>query len=101
MPDPNTFRGPVQIRRAGQKEWREVPLTHSEEVGRGIAVADMAYGILSGRPHRAGGELAYHVLDLMHAFHDASDEEKHVEVESTCERPAMLPLGLRAGTLDA
>ncbi|HJP30170.1 MAG TPA: Gfo/Idh/MocA family oxidoreductase [Candidatus Latescibacteria bacterium] len=100
VPDPNTFDGPVRLRRAGQDDWQEVPLTHSVEVGRGIGVADMAYGLRSGRPHRASGELAYHVLELMHAFGEASDRASHVEIESQVERPAALPMGLRAGTLD-
>ena len=78
-----------------------MPLTHGyAENSRGIGVADMAYALRSGRPHRASGELAYHVLDIMHAFHDASREGKHVELSSTCTRPAPLPLGLREGTLD-
>ena len=46
MPDPNGFRGPVMVRRAGAKEWSEVPLTHSDSVARGIGVADMAYGLV-------------------------------------------------------
>ncbi|PIW18901.1 MAG: oxidoreductase, partial [Armatimonadetes bacterium CG17_big_fil_post_rev_8_21_14_2_50_66_6] len=40
------------------------------------------------------------VLDLMHAFHDASAQGKHIDVQSTCERPAPLPLNLRQGTID-
>jgi hypothetical protein len=51
----------------------------------------MAHGIRTGAPHRANGELAYHVLDLMNAIHDASLEERHVAVQSTCERPQPLP----------
>jgi len=102
VPDPNGFGGPVRVRRMGEKEWTEVPLTHGyAENSRGIGVADMACGLRSGRPHRASGELAYHVLDIMHAIHDASDKGKHVEPESTCDRPAPLPTGLREGTLDA
>lgn len=101
VPDPNSFGGPVFIRRARSKEWAEVPLTHGyAENSRGIAVADMAYALRSGRPHRANGALAYHVLDVMHAIHDASDSGKHVVVASSCERPAPLNPHLRAGTLD-
>ena len=101
VPDPNTFGGPVRIRRMESDEWREVPFSHGyTEQSRGLGVADMAYGICSGRPHRACGELAYHVLYVMHAFHDASDERKYVALESTCERPAALPLGLVEGTVD-
>ena len=101
VPDPNTFGGPVRIRRAGETEWSEAPLTHGyAENSRGMGVADMAYALRSGRPHRASGELAYHVLDIMHAFHDASREGRHIELESTCEEPAPLPVGLEHGKLD-
>lgn len=101
VPDPNTFGGPVRIRRAGASEWSVVPLTHGySQNSRGLGVTDMSYAIRSGRPHRASGELAYHVLDIMHAFHDASDQGKHIELESTCVRPKPLPMGLRHGLLD-
>jgi hypothetical protein len=36
----------------------------------------------------------------MHAFHDASAEGRHIEMQSTCERPAPLPTGLQDGELD-
>ncbi len=100
VPDPNTFGGPVRIRRAGSDEWNDVPLTHSASVGRGIGPADMAYALLSGRPHRASGQLAHHVLDIMESIYDASSSGTHVQLQSTVERPAPLPLGLLAGTLD-
>jgi hypothetical protein len=60
----------------------------------------MAYALLYGRQPRASGDLAYHVLDLMHAFDESSEAGRHIEVESSCERPAPLPPGLLPGTLD-
>ncbi len=101
VPDPNTFRGPVKIRRAGADEWSEIPLSHSIEVERGIGVADMAYALTSGRKHRASGDLAYHVLDVMLAVDDASRTGRHIDITSTVERPAPLPLGLPKGQLDS
>lgn len=101
VPDPNGFGGPVRIRRPGSEDWSEMP--HSHPYGgnsRGIGVADMAYGLRTGRAHRANGDLAYHVLEVMQAFLDASELDRHVAVESTCDRPAALPLGLREGQLD-
>jgi predicted dehydrogenase len=98
-PDPNIFGGPVLLRRAGSKEWQEMPLSHDSEVMRGIGVADMATAIRAGQPHRTSGELAYHVLDLMHAFEDSSQSGRHIEIESSCQRPAALPLGLAKGQL--
>lgn len=101
VPDPNTFGGPVSMRRSGAKEWTEMPLTHGfAENSRGIGVADMAYGLRSGRPHRASGQLAYHVLEAMHGFHDASESGRHYEMQSSVERPAALPLGLPKDALD-
>jgi len=103
VPDPNGFGGTVSLRRGGSKDWDDVPLTHAyAENSRGIGVADMAYSLLrKGRQHRANGAMAYHVLDIMHAFHDASDAGAHVSLASTCERPAALPPGLAPGILDA
>jgi len=100
VPDPNAFGGVPRLYQPETKEWRDIELTHSAEVGRGIGVADMAYALTYGRPHRASGELAYHVLDLMHAFHDASDTGRQVEIKSECAKPAALPVGLPAGILD-
>lgn len=101
VPDPNTFGGPVYVRRFDAAQWSEVPLTHGySENSRGIGVADMANALRSGRPHRASGALAYHVLDIMHGFHDASSTGRHYETASACERPAALPVGLQSGELD-
>lgn len=101
VPDPNTFRGPVKIRRAGADQWSELPLSHSVDVERGIGVADMAYALTTGRKHRASGDLAYHVLDVMLAVDDASHTGRHIDITSTVERPAPLPLGLPKGQLDS
>src|SRR6185295_10254952 len=85
VPDPNTFGGPVRLRRAGESEWTEMPLTHGRlENSRSLGVADMAYALRSGRPHRASGELAYHVLEVMRSFAEASAHGRHVELGSTC-----------------
>lgn len=101
VPDPNGFGGPVLVKRYGASGFSEVPLTHGySENSRGIGVADMAHAIVSGRPHRANGDLAYHVLDIMHGFHDASSSGCHYELKSTCKRPEPLPLGLSGKELD-
>jgi predicted dehydrogenase len=100
VPDPNGFGGQVKVKR-GREDWAEVPLTHGYcDNSRSIGVADMACALRSGRPHRANGALTYHVLDLMHAFHDAASAGKHWRLESSCDQPAGLPLGLLPGQLD-
>lgn len=72
----------------------EVPHSHGySENCRGLGVADMAYSIINRREHRVNGELAYHVLDIMEGFHDASSSSTYYKVQSGCERPSPLPLG--------
>ena len=101
VPDPNIFGGPVRIRRAGADEWSEIPLTHSDSVGRGIGVADMAYALISGRSHRANGQMAYHVLDIMEAIGESSESDRHLHIGSSCDRSAPLPVDLSPGRLDS
>ena len=95
MPDPNMFGGPVRMRRLGETDWREMPLTHAHTGNdRCLGVADLAYALRTGRRHRASGELAYHVLDAMHGILEASNSGQHIDLSSTCERPDPWPAGL-------
>ncbi|GGG21074.1 Gfo/Idh/MocA family protein [Paenibacillus abyssi] len=92
VPDPNGFGGTVKLRRSRDSEWEEIPLTHGfTDNNRGIGVADLARALAEGGPHRASGEMAYHVLEAMHGFHDASRDGKHYAMQSTCDRPAPMP----------
>ena len=101
VPDPNHFGGTIELSTA-KEDWREVPTEHPYADGnyRIIGVADMAHAIRSGRPHRASGDLAFHVLEVMEAFQRSSDSRRHVDIKSRPQRPAMLPVGLAKGELD-
>jgi predicted dehydrogenase len=102
VPDPNGFGGTPRLWQPEKGEWTDVPLERPyAENSRGLGLADMAAAIQNDRPHRAGGELTFHVLDIMEAIHDASDEGRHVELESQCARPAALPADLQEGRIDA
>jgi hypothetical protein len=57
----------------------------------------MADAIVTGRPHRASGELANHVLEIMEAIHVASDQDRHVYLSSRTQRPAPFAAGLAEG----
>ena len=93
-PDPNRFDGPVYIRQAKDERWREVPLTHGyTSNARGLGIADMAYAMRSGRLHRANGEMAYHVLDIIESFMQSAIEGRHITLTSTCTRPEPLHPG--------
>jgi predicted dehydrogenase len=99
VPDPNTFGGPVNIS-ANQSEWTEVPLTHGySDQMRSIGVADMARAIKSDTPARASGDLACHVLEIMHAFEKSSATRAFVDIESDPGQPEAFPLGLMRGKL--
>jgi predicted dehydrogenase len=102
VPDPNTFTGPVQIKRAGEKEFANAPLTHSEERLRGTGVADMAYSVLRRRRnYRCNGGLTTHVVEVMGAFEKASTSGRYVKLASRPARPALLPPQLPLNVLDA
>jgi predicted dehydrogenase len=101
VPDPNYFGGAILFGSAGE-DWREMPTQHGYADGnyRILGVADMAAAIRENRPHRASGELAYHVLEVMLAFQTSSDSGRTVKIESHPERPAALPPGVAVGGLD-
>lgn len=92
VPDPNTFGGPVRIRRQGAREWSEIPLSHPfAENSRGLGIADMALSIRAGTPHRANAEVAAHVLELMHGIHDAASSGHYYTPQTHCAQPEPRP----------
>src|SRR5690349_1910146 len=63
VPDPNTFGGPVRVKSATDEAWREMPLLPGPTTNsRGLGVSDLAAALGADRPHRANGEMAFHVL---------------------------------------
>ncbi len=100
--NPDEFAGLPRLRRAGSEEleqpppppgtvpWFEIPLVQPGDVGRGTGIADMAEAIRDGRPHRASGELAYHVLEVLTGLERSAGEDRHVPIESRSVRPAPL-----------
>lgn len=93
VPDPNTFGGPVRVRRKGSQEWSEIPLTHGYfENSRGLGVADMAESIVAGGEHRANGHVAAHVLEIMHGIHDAASSGSYYTPTTSCSQPDPRPM---------
>lgn len=91
VPDPNTFGGPLKIRMKGEDDWTEIPLTRPfADNSRGIGLADMLHAQATGTPHRASGELAFHVLDVMHTILEAAEAERTLTPKTTAQRPAAL-----------
>jgi predicted dehydrogenase len=98
LPDPNQFGGAVRLRKARTENWAPVPSRHGyEENSRSLGLADMALAVKTGHPHRASGELAFHILEIMQALHEASRESCHIDIISRCERPEAMKEGLKFG----
>jgi predicted dehydrogenase len=89
VPDPNRFDGDLRVRRAGDEEWTVIPARGSA-AGRGSGVVDMVRAIRRGQPHRASGEMAQHVLELMTAIERSAATSSFEPVESVFELPEAL-----------
>jgi predicted dehydrogenase len=100
VPDPNGFGGVVQIFRAGAGagagDWTPAAEAGGyREAARGYGVSDLARALTTGTAHRANGEIAYHVLEVMEGLLTAADSGHTVDITSSCDRPAAVPLGAR------
>lgn len=60
---------------------------------RMVGLVDMAVAIEQRRPHRAGGAMALHVLEVLEALIASSASGRFIELTTTCERPEPVPLG--------
>lgn len=106
VPDPNFFGGKPMITRRDD-DWTPLDISahpfgkpnRSTSDGAKVAdyrivgLLDMAAAIRDNRPHRASGELAMHVMEVLCALERSSTEGRHVMIETSCERPEPLPLG--------
>jgi predicted dehydrogenase len=90
LPDPNRFDGSTALHLIGAEAPIEVP-AEGHAATRGTGVLELARAIRAGRPERASGELAYHVLDVMLAIEESLAAGQTVEVESTVPKPPPLP----------
>jgi len=100
VPDPNMFSDAVAVAvavtsgGAADPAFVEVAAAAGyPDAGRGVGLSDLARAIETGRPHRASGELAFHVLEVMESVLRAGREHTTVELTSTVERPDPVPLG--------
>jgi predicted dehydrogenase len=90
VPDPNRFDGDIRVRRAGDEDWTVIP-AEGAAAGRGSGVVDMVRAIRAGTGHRASGEMALHVLEMMTAIERSAASGAFEPVESRFAAPA--PLG--------
>ncbi|MFI7081664.1 Gfo/Idh/MocA family protein [Micromonospora sp. NPDC049903] len=92
VPDPNNFDGEVRHLALGGPGWRVLePGAGYVAASRGVGLIDLV-GADEARPPRASGEVALHVLDVMTALLRSAAEGRRVELTTTVERPAPVPL---------
>ncbi|WP_247041944.1 Gfo/Idh/MocA family protein [Arthrobacter rhizosphaerae] len=90
LPDPNEFDGDLKLWRPGSEEPQVIPATGPSN-GRGLGVLDMARSIRGGVPHRATGDLAFHVLDTMVSITESVETGSFVDVTSNAPVSAAVP----------
>ncbi|HKU35703.1 MAG TPA: Gfo/Idh/MocA family oxidoreductase [Paenarthrobacter sp.] len=101
VPDPNHFDGDVQLFALGAADWETLPVSAGYvDSGRGFGIADLA-ATPSGQEPRAGGELAFHALEVMESVLESAKTGQSVSIKSTATRPATVELTELATTVRA
>ncbi|MBB5751584.1 Gfo/Idh/MocA family protein [Prosthecomicrobium pneumaticum] len=111
LPDPDTFGGTVELSRRGAA-WEEHstaqmlhgvinwPFGAPDRANyRMIGIADLARGLADGRPPRASGALALHVLEIMEGILASAEADRPVTLPAAEIRPAALGEGEAAGLM--
>lgn len=91
LSDANRYAGPFQ--RQGHPAALLGEGEGFTQDGRGLGVVEMAWALRTGRNPQAGGDLLYHILDVMLAIHEASASGTTVRLESTVARPERFTVG--------
>ena len=79
LPMPHERDGEVRVKLHRDNDWAILPRP-AGEYARGIGVVDMAQAIRDGRPPRASGTAAYHVLEVLTALETSSAEQRFVQL---------------------
>ncbi|HEX7351104.1 Gfo/Idh/MocA family oxidoreductase [Brachybacterium sp.] len=90
FPDPNVFDGDSALTEYRGESPTPVPATGAT-TGRGLGVLEMARALRAGVPHRAQGEIAAHVLDIMVGIETAIAENSIVELTSSFAEVEPMP----------
>ncbi len=96
VPDPNHFDGDVELFALGADSWQTLPVSAGYiDSGRGFGIADLA-ATPAGEEPRAGGRLAYHVLEVMESVLASAHSGSAVPIKSTVARPEPVELAALA-----
>jgi predicted dehydrogenase len=80
--DPNTFDGPVVLRRLGAEDEPVGLVSAWRHNARGLGLQDLCLAVRDGTPQRASGALGLHVLEVLLAIRDAARDGGAVPVGS-------------------
>jgi predicted dehydrogenase len=102
VPDPNFFGGTVGLTVKDKvlkrlPAWKHPLGVPNQDSPRGplanyrtVGLADMALGILEGRPHRCSLDFALHAIEIMTAILQSGETGKFVTLTTSCDRPEAL-----------
>jgi predicted dehydrogenase len=103
FPNPNNFGDPAYVRRHGEDSWIELAGSRQpDDIRRnlrGLGVGEMALAIRAGRPPRASGEIACHVVDVMTGLAESAATGTRVDLTTTCQPAAAFPERERAALI--
>ena len=96
--DPNNFGDLIYVTKNGSGAM-EFPLAHPySDNSRGIGVADMAWGIRTGRPARLCFEMGYHALEFLRAVEECTIDGQVKTLKTKFERPVPISSEYYSGT---
>jgi len=91
--NPNHFDGePLLNATYAGDEFQPQPVPFNYEAGRGLGLVDMVHAIRENREPRCGGQMAYHLLEVMLAFEESERTRAEVAIQSRCAIPPAMPL---------
>jgi predicted dehydrogenase len=87
-----TFNSTVEVADFGSG-FQTAPLVKAppDDFHWGRGVAEMAEAMLTGRPHRATGEQAAHIVEILEAADTSMRTQAAVDIASTFWSPAPMP----------
>jgi predicted dehydrogenase len=99
VPDPNSFSGwnlenaQIRVKKAGSDTEEIISDLPFQKNSRGLGILDIAHAIEENRPHRASGDVAYHVLDAMLSSIESSANNEFIKLSTQPDQPSLIGEG--------
>jgi predicted dehydrogenase len=96
VPDPNSFSGwnkenaQIRVRKHGGDTEEIISDLPFQLNSRGLGILDIAHAVAENRPHRASGDLAYHVLDAMLSSIDSGASHQFIKLSTQPAQPTLI-----------